>query len=51
MFQHEAHGEGDDEVNTESAIPKSISSSETFLFDTNDYEEISAAISAHAHDV
>lgn len=35
-----ANGDGDDTVSTEEMDPKSIGHSSTFLFDTDDYEEI-----------
>ncbi len=35
-----ANGEGDDNVNVEEFDPKSLGHSSTFLFDTNDYDEI-----------
>ena len=35
-----ANGDGDDTVSTEEMYPKSIGHSSTFLFDTDDYEEI-----------
>ncbi len=39
-----ANGYGSDEVIVEQADPKSIGSSSTFLFDTNDYDEIKALL-------
>lgn len=44
VFKGWANGEGSDEVITEEFDPKSISHSSTFLFDTNDYEEINDMI-------
>ena len=46
-----ANGYGSDEVITEAADPKSIGHSTTFLFDTEDYEEIRAMIYQKAHEV
>lgn len=40
VFKSWAHGYGSDEVITEYQDPKSIGNSTTFLFDTDDYEEI-----------
>ena len=39
-----ANGDGDDTVSTEEMDPKSIGHSSTFLFDTDDYEEIKKRI-------
>lgn len=39
-----ANGEGDDTVSSEELDPKSIGRSSTFLFDTDDYEEIKKRI-------
>lgn len=39
-----AYGKGSDEVITEASDPKSIGTSTTFMFDTNDYEEIRSMI-------
>lgn len=46
-----ANGYGSDEVITEVSDPKSIGNSTTFLFDTDDYDEIRAMIYQKAHDV
>ena len=44
-------GEGDDSVNPDPFDPKSISSASTFMYDTNDYEEIRKLIEIKARDV
>lgn len=44
-------GYGDDNVISERIDPKSISTSSTFLFDTNDYEEISKMLENKAKEV
>lgn len=44
-------GEGDDEVNSDPFDPKSISTTTTFMFDTNSYEEISQMLSYKAREV
>ena len=45
------NGEGDDHVDENPFDPKSISSTNTFLFDTNDYEEISKMLEIKAKEV
>ena len=45
------NGEGDDHVDENPFDPKSISSTNTFLFDTNDYEEISKMLENKAKEV
>ena len=45
------NGEGDDHVDVNPFDPKSISSTNTFLFDTNDYEEISKMLEIKAKEV
>ena len=45
------NGEGDDYVDENPFDPKSISSTNTFLFDTNDYEEISKMLENKAKEV
>ena len=45
------NGEGDDHVDEDPFDPKSISSTNTFLFDTNDYEEISKMLENKAKEV
>lgn len=45
------NGEGDDHVDENHFDPKSISSTNTFLFDTNDYEEISKMLEIKAKEV
>jgi DNA polymerase-4 len=49
-IQH-ANGIGDNELDYSKNIPKSISSSETFLNDTNDFDEITGHLKAMTHDV
>ena len=44
-------GEGDDVVQVEPDDPKSISSSTTFLYDTNDYEDIRSMIELKSREV
>ena len=44
-------GEGDDAVQVEPDDPKSISSSTTFLYDTNDYEDIRSMIELKSREV
>ena len=46
-----AYGKGSDEVITEASDPKSIGTSTTFMFDTNDYEEIRSMIYEKAFEV
>ena len=46
-----ANGKGSDEVITEDSDPKSIGTSTTFLFDTDDYEEIRSMIYQKSLDV
>jgi DNA polymerase-4 len=46
-----AKGNGDDVVNTEPFDPKSVGRSETFLFDTNDYDEITDLLNKLCHEV
>ncbi len=50
-YKNNLLGIGNDEVITEEEDPKSISSSETFLYDTALYEEIKDSLSRQAHDV
>ena len=45
------NGEGNDKINEDPFDPKSISSTSTFLYDTNDYEEIRKMIEYHAHKI
>ncbi len=44
-------GKGDDEVITYEVDPKSISTSQTFMFDTSSYEEIEEVIIAQAKEI
>lgn len=46
-----AYGKGSDEVITEASDPKSIGNSTTFLFDTDDYDEIRSMIYQESLDV
>lgn len=45
------NGYGDDEINTEPFDPKSISSTSTLLYDTNDYDEIKDLIRKKCEDI
>ncbi len=45
------NGEGDDVVDPTPSDPKSISSTSTFLYDTNDYEEITNQLKERAQEV
>jgi DNA polymerase-4 len=50
-FMMWGRGYGDDQIITESSDPKSIGRSSTFLFDTNDYEEIKEKLYLLCQDV
>ena len=51
LFKSWISGGGSDEVITYDSDPKSISSSSTFLYDTDDYEEILESLKEQARDV